>query len=90
MLSHYADWRQTQVIAKNPDRYNEENPFLGHEPALTSVNQFFSFVAITHLAISYMLPRPARTIWQAVTIVNSGNAVYQNHKRLGLAIQLHF
>ena len=36
-----VDWRQTQVIAKNPGRWREMNPALGEHPTMMAVNRHF-------------------------------------------------
>lgn len=54
-----------------------------------NINRYMGFLAVSHAVVSYILPRPYRTIWQAVTIIEVGAAVHNNH-RIGLAINLHF
>lgn len=83
------DRNQTIEIARHPERYTENNRILGSHPSISEVNRYMLLLAVTHPIISYKLPRPLRTVWQGVTIVEVGNAVYGNH-RLGIAYTLHY
>lgn len=38
-----VDWLQTSIVARNPTRYYEENPFLGKHPTPSQVNRWFAF-----------------------------------------------
>lgn len=80
------DWQQTLDIAKNPQKYSEQNPILSSHPSVASVNFYFAGCAISHALISYMLPPDYSKIWQIawigiqsdVTTHNDENGLEQN------------
>jgi transcriptional regulator with XRE-family HTH domain len=85
----YIDWKQTLYIGQHPKEYGEANQVLDGNMTHSNINRYMGFLAVTHVAVSYVLPKPYRSIWQAITIIEVGNAV-QNNRKLGLAINLHF
>lgn len=46
----------------------ETNFILGKFPSKTEVDLYFASTLVLHTAISYILPKPYRTLWQAGTI----------------------
>jgi hypothetical protein len=63
-----ADWSQTLHISRNPDQYFETNKHLGKHPSEGSVNTWFVSTIALNAAVSYILPKPYRTIWQGFWI----------------------
>jgi hypothetical protein len=53
--AHIVDWGQTRTIAYNPDKWTETNPFLGKNPSVGSVNNYFlSRLILLPLAAHYL------------------------------------
>lgn len=67
----------------------ESNKALGKYPSKRDVNIHFARWLIIHPVISYLLPKPYRTIWQSVYIGYEYDVV-QNNRRVGLGVNLHF
>lgn len=91
---HVIDWGQTNNQAKNDwrrvvgqhmggwDLYatrEEINPILGKRPSVGKVNAYFASTLVAHTIISYVLPKPYRTLWQASTIGLELYVVGQNY-----------
>lgn len=77
----FVDWQQTREFTGSPHKYpgkSEANPVLGAHPSPREVNQFFAGSVLVHTGISYLLPRPYRTIWQSVWIGVEIGAVATN------------
>lgn len=96
-----ADWAQTRQISSQPEfsrpadrtirsytqtRYREMNPILGEHPSTRAVNTYFVTYIITHTTISYLLPKPYRTIWQSV-FVGVEIAYVRSNYNIGLKIK---
>jgi len=73
------DWGQTNWITDNPviveyygeanslkrtTLHEESNPILGKHPSKKKIAIYFSSCIISHTAISYVLPKPYRNIFQ--------------------------
>ena len=56
----YVDWDQTREIQANPEKWEESNPLIGHQPG--QVNRYFLASAMCHAGIAYILPPKARRI----------------------------
>lgn len=99
-----ADWSQTLRIARsiknireNPTGgvlyYYERNSMtqrsIGKYPAKRNVNVHFATSLLGHAAISYLLPKPYRTIWQSAYIFYEYDIVKKN-RDIGLGLSLHF
>jgi len=84
-----VDRNQTLEIAKHPETRTEGCIFLDEHPSTSEVNQYMALLSISHALISYALPKPYRTAWQAVTIIDVGTAVNHN-RQAGLAISFSF
>lgn len=83
---HAADWVQTGKIARDPDRWNEENKILGESPSMGRVNAYFAATAIAHYAIAAALPAPWRARFQYLTIGIEATSVANNHS-IGLRVK---
>jgi hypothetical protein len=59
---HIADWSQTRVISKNPDRWYETNRFLGANPSLSEVNAYFLAYGAATAALAHFFPEYRRVI----------------------------
>lgn len=57
-----ADWRQTIVIIRNPDRWREINPLLGEHPGAGRANIYFASCFIAVVAGAYFLPTAAALV----------------------------
>ncbi len=77
-----VDWQQTREFTgcrdKYPDKY-ETNPLLGPHPSAREVNQVIVGSIVVHSAVAYLLPKPYRTVWQAVWIGVEAQAVSANY-----------
>lgn len=80
---HVVDWTQTRYIAKNPDRFKENNRILGEHPTLGNVNRYFIAAGIGHFVIASALSGEWRYAFQAVTITVRMRDVVGNH-RIGI------
>ena len=47
---------------------HETNPLLGDDPGKARLHNYFVTAALTHAAISYVLPDKYRTLWQASSL----------------------
>ena len=75
---HLLDWKQTQTIARNPDRYWEMNPVLGRHPSVQRVNTYFLATYLVNTAISVLLTDELRKWFQFGIIGVEGVAVGWN------------
>ena len=82
------DWKQTQMIARNPDRFYEANMYkvIGRNPSVNHVNQYFLAGALLHVAIVNALPEKYRTVFQAVSISSEVVFVKRNYS-IGLTVK---
>ena len=77
----YADYRQTRVIAENPDLYTEMNPLLGDHPSTSRVRNYFIGASVAHMAITSLIPQgPYRTLWQGLGIGWEAGMVTANYQ----------
>lgn len=60
--------------------YYETNPIMGRYPSQNMIDNYFITSLVLHPIISYVLPKPYRTIWQAGTIFIEINTLNNNHK----------
>ena len=67
----------------------ETNPIIGYTPSVGRVNTYFISVLLLHPVISYILPKPWRTYWQAGTIGLEGWQDWYNASK-GIGIDFHF
>lgn len=60
------DWRQTLVIARNPEKWHEVNPILGEHPSPARVHCWFALCLLL-VASGYFAPPvyavPVAVIW---------------------------
>ncbi len=98
-----ADWSQTLHTAR--DHITQHNfrtgftpyyesqdgaqRFIGKYPSKRNVNMYFTTMMIGHAAVSYLLPKPYRTIWQSFYIIYEYDTVQKN-RDIGLGVNLHF
>uniref|UniRef100_A0A6M3L3N3 Uncharacterized protein n=1 Tax=viral metagenome TaxID=1070528 RepID=A0A6M3L3N3_9ZZZZ len=82
----FIDFKQTLQIAENPDKYSERNPLLGEHPSKEKVYLYFISGAIGHFMISYFLPEPYRTAFQASNIVLTLPVIAGNFQ-IGLGVR---
>lgn len=75
---HTMDWAQTRNIARNPDKWHEQNSILGKHPSVGKVDGYFALTGLAHVAFSYCLPSEYRKAFQYVTIGIEGGAVAHN------------
>lgn len=85
LLLHLIDWGQTRNIARNPDEFYEFNPLLGEHPSVKRVDSYMLVSALTHTAISYLLPPNWRHAFQHVTLSVKSGLVNHNFS-IGLRI----
>lgn len=85
LILHAVDWGQTRNIARNPNDYYEFNPLLGEHPSVKRVDSYMLVSALTHTAISYVLPPKWREAFQQVTLSVKSGLVNHNFS-IGLRI----
>ena len=86
---HTMDWAQTLHMSRNPDKFYENNGLLGLHPSEGRVNSYFAVTALGHTAVSYILPKPWRTVWQGFWITTE-YAYVQHNRKIGVGSSLHF
>jgi hypothetical protein len=72
-----VDWGQTLNL---PHGMSESNVVMGRHPERSTINTYFATCLILHPLITNLLPRPARTIWQAVTVGIEIDTVARNYR----------
>ena len=78
----YADYRQSQGIAKRPDLF-ETNVILGEHPSHNKVTTYFISAAIIHAVIVEVLPSKWRGPFQYLSIaVEAGSIGINFHHAL--------
>ena len=60
-----VDWAQTLNI---PPGMSESNAIMGRHPSRATINTYFVSMLVIHPVVTALLPRTARTFWQALTI----------------------
>ena len=75
---HTFDWAQTRNIARNPDKWREQNAVLGGNPSVSQVDRYFIATGALQFAVAYYLPAEYRKAFQYVTIGIEGGAVAHN------------
>lgn len=80
---HVVDWGQSLDIAKRPDAYNEDSPFLGAQPSVRRVNTHFAVTAALHVAAVHVMPSNWRPVFQYFWIATEAGVVCNNY-RIGL------
>ena len=73
-----VDYAQTMKIAREPDKYHEENPLMSKHPSETEVTLMFAGGYIAETAIAMALPTPYRSWWQYLRIGMSAACVGRN------------
>lgn len=84
---HITDWGQTRDIAKNPDRFHENNPILGKHPSVGKVDTYMALTLIGSTAMSILLPPKYRRWWQVGLIGLEGALVIHN---FNIGIKVNF
>lgn len=74
-----VDWRQTQHIVEQPDKYFERNPILGRHPSMEKLNVYFAVWVPLHYGISCALPPDWRRAWQVGTALVEVPVILENH-----------
>ena len=82
---HIVDWGQTLDIAKNPDNFHENNPFIGEHPSVRKVNLLMGSSTIINPLITHVLPSRWRPYFQGLSLAVTTGCVVNNYK-LGLHI----
>lgn len=80
------DYRQTLDIKNHPDMY-EMNPLLGEHPGDSRIGRHFVTVGIVHATVAWFLPRPYKTWWQNIGLVDEAFTVARNHFHVGLQVR---
>ena len=75
---HTLDWAQTRNIARNPNKWQEQNAILGKHPSISQVDRYFIATGALHFAVAYYLPAEYRKVFQYVTIGIEGRVVVHN------------
>jgi len=72
------DYMQTMEIARDPEKYHENNPILGEHPSEAEVTAYFLMSYAVTSGISLMLPDNFRPWWQYLIIGIEGGATANN------------
>ena len=78
------DFAQTRNIAEHPDRWHEENSYLGLHPTIGAVNRYFLAGSILHIGVSNLLNEKYRKPFQYGTIAIEVGIVHRN-RMLGIS-----
>lgn len=87
-----VDYGQTRSIngfcdhAQHYCEMHETNPLLGPHPGDARMRNYFAGVAVTHVAVTYLLPLRYRATWQNSSIIVEG-AITARNARLGLRVK---
>jgi hypothetical protein len=73
-----VDWGQTRHIAKNPQRFNEQNPMLGTTPSVGKVDAYFVGSMVGTVAVAHLLPSDWRQLFLAGLFAVELSVVQQN------------
>lgn len=76
---HLQDYKQTRQIAKNPDRWHENNFILGEHPSKSRVDIYFAATWLGMTGLAYVLPRGWRDGLQYLGIAVEGYCVGHNY-----------
>ena len=82
---HIVDWGQTLDIAKNPDKFHENNPFIGEHPSVGKVNLYMGSGIFINPLITHVLPSKWRPYFQGLSIGVTTGCVVNNY-RVGLHV----
>lgn len=85
LMAHIADWGQTRDIASQcgVGTYAETNPLLGSCPETNWVNTYFMATALAHVALTTVLPKKYRRMFQVGTLAMEIGYV-SNNASIGL------
>lgn len=78
-----VDWRQTQQIVDNPDKFEELNPLYGSHPSSGKVAAIMAAGLAVDTGITWFLPHKWRGAWQIASIGVRG-AIVGNNFKIGL------
>lgn len=82
---HITDWRQTQMIVKNPDRFYETNRMLGKQPSMSEVNRHFLMSGILLGTIAHLVPEWRKPLLMTYITVQTINVSKNFH--IGLRVE---
>jgi hypothetical protein len=82
---HIIDWGQTLDIAKDPDKFHENNPFIGKYPSVGRVNAIMAISTIVNPLVVHILPSKWRPYFQGLSMAITGTCVVNNYN-LGLKV----
>jgi len=83
-VMHTIDWRQTQYIVKNPDRFRELNPLLPDHPTMSQVNRHFLIGGLVIYLLADQFPTMRSTILMTYISLQVVNTVRNYHVGLRL------
>ncbi len=78
--AYVIDWRQTQSIARDPQRFYELNPLLGSHPSVGDVNRHFALNGLVVAGIAEALPHTYRDLYLGGVTVTEGLFARHNYK----------
>ena len=80
-----VDFGQTRYIAKNPDRFYENNPLLGKHPSVSRVNNYFVGVGIAgYLFANYLSSDNRKMFLATFSVVELG--VTRHNRYVGIKV----
>ncbi|MFZ2540349.1 MAG: hypothetical protein WAW75_01095 [Gallionella sp.] len=83
---HTLDWAQTRNIARNPDKWHEQNNILGKHPSVPQVDRYFIATAALQFAVAYYLPAEYRKAFQYLSIGHDAGFVAHNFS-IGIGVR---
>ena len=75
---HTIDYAQTRNIARNPDKWHEQNIILGKHPSVSQVDRYFIATGALQFAVAYYLPAEYRKAFQYISIGHDAGYVVHN------------
>lgn len=74
------DWKQTLMIARNPDRFVELNPILGAHPTEDQVALYFTWVILLIVLLAALVPPQLLYYIFGICILVESWVVWRNRK----------
>lgn len=75
-----TDWAQTRHLARNPDKFYEQNSILGKHPHPDKVDAYFALTGLAQLYLANKLPEKWKEPFQNLMIGIESGAVGNNVK----------
>lgn len=78
------DWGQTRYISTHPDKFYEQNSFIGRHPTLARVDTYFASYMLINTAMMFILPDSWQPYWfGGMTMYQGYNTINNTSKGIG-------